>query len=75
MQREYCKNRKSQKFKRLKTKFKKLKKKSIRTVYSEFVHDLKSTAPAKWYAMAKKIGAVCNQKSKLETEIEALAGL
>ena len=73
MQREFCKNRKSQKFIKLKTKFKKLKKKSIRTVYSEFVQELKSTDPAKWYYMAKKIGAVSNKRS--DTEIESLSGL
>ena len=60
MKREYFKNRKSNKFLKLKTKLKKLKKESLRKFYSDFVTNLKSTDPGKWYMMAKKIGAVDN---------------
>ena len=67
------KNRNSLKHKKIKAKFKKLKKKSIRTVYTEFVQDLKATDPSKWYAMAKKIGAVNN--TGLDAEIESLSHL
>ena len=58
MQREYFKNRKSAKFKLLKSRFKKLKFKSIRTFYANFVTELKNSDPAKWYTLAKRIGAV-----------------
>ena len=54
MQREFFLHRKSSKFKTLKSKFKKMKKKAIRTYYSEFVSELKLSDPGKWYAMAKK---------------------
>ena len=58
MQREFYKRRKSEKYKELKSKFKKLKKKTLRNFYSNFVSDLKETDPGKWYSMAKRIGAV-----------------
>ena len=45
----------------MKTKFKKLKRKTMKKFYNNFVTDLKETNPAKWYNMAEKIGAV-NQK-------------
>ena len=53
MQREFFSHRKSDKFKRLKSKFKKMKRKSIKTFYSDFVSDFVSD-PGKWYAMAKR---------------------
>ena len=53
LQREYYKHRRSEKFKKLKAKFKRLKRKSIKNTYSSFVTDLKQTNPAKWYSMAK----------------------
>ena len=58
MQREFCKHRKSMKYKKLKSKFKRLKRKSVKCLYSDFVFNLKQSDPAKWYQMAKKIGAV-----------------
>ena len=58
VQREYFKNRKSPKWKKLKKKFKKQKKAAVRTFYSNFVTELKNTNPGKWYKMAKQIGAV-----------------
>ena len=73
MQREFYKNRKSSKQKNLKSKFKKLKKKLIRSVYTDFVHDLKSMDPAKWYSMAKKIGAVNTIGSN--TKVESISHL
>ena len=58
MQREFFKHRKSTKHKKLKYKFKKLKRKTLKNFYSNFVSELKSTDPGKWYSMAKQIGAV-----------------
>ena len=62
MQREYFHKRKSEKYKKLKCKFKKLKRKSVKRFYSEFVSELKTTNPGKWYQMAKRIGADCQTK-------------
>ena len=72
LQREYYKHRKSNKYKKLKLKFKKLKRKTVANMYSNFVTDLKITNPAKWYSMAKKLGAV-NKMSGGEVQVESLA--
>ena len=58
MQREFTRNRKSQRFKMLKSTFKKEKRKSIKNKFDDFVSELKTTNPGKWFSMAKKIGAV-----------------
>ena len=73
-QREFYKNRKSIKWKKLKRKFKKLKKITVRKFYDSFVNDLKDTNPSKWYQMAKKIGAV-NSSNDNDLKVDALAGL
>ena len=72
MQREFYKNRGSLKHKRLKSKFKKLKRKSIKSVYSTFVSELKMTDPGRWYSMAKKIGAI-KQTNDGDTKVESLS--
>ena len=72
LQREYFKNRRSEKFKNLKVKFKRLKRKSIKETYSNFVTDLKMTNPSKWYHMAKRMGAV-NRMSGGDIQVEALS--
>ena len=74
MQREFCKHRKSEKYKKFKSKFKKLKRKSAKTFYSDFILNLKKTDPGKWYLMAKKIGAV-NETESGDIQVEALANL
>ena len=74
MQREFLKNRKSEKHSKLKAKFKKLKKISIRSFYSNFITDLKKTDPGKWYAMAKKIGAI-NDNNGGDIKVESLSHL
>ena len=56
MKREYFKHRKSTKYKELKAKFKKVKRESLKTFYSNFVTNLKSTDPRRWYMMAKRLG-------------------
>ena len=74
MSREYYHKRKSAKFKKLKAKFKKIKRRTIKTFYSDFVSELKQTDPAKWYSMAKKIGAV-DQMNGGEVMVESLSSL
>ena len=75
MQREYFKRRKSPKYKKLKIKFKKLKRRTLKDFYSKFVSDLKLTDPGKWYNMAKKIGAVNKMSGgDMSSEIQTQAG-
>ena len=74
MQREFCKNRKSEKYKKLKIKFKKMKRKAIKKFYSNFITEMKNTNPGKWYSMAKRLGAV-DQITNGEVEVECLAGV
>ena len=74
MQREFFHRRKSPKYKKLKSKFKKMKRKAIKTFYSDFVTELKSTDPGKWYAMAKRIGAVDQMKNG-DIAVECLSEL
>ena len=75
MQREYFKKRISPKWLKLKKSFKKLKRKSIKSFYSGFVNELKSTNPAKWYQMAKRIGALDNAMNEGEVKVQILDGL
>ena len=72
MQREFFRHRKSTKHKKLKYKFKKLKRKTLKNFYSNFVTELKSTDPGKWYSMAKQIGAV-DKMSRGDIQIESLS--
>ena len=72
MQREFYRHRKSDKFLQLRSKFRKLKRKKVKNFYSTFVSDLKLSDPAKWYGMAKKIGAV-EQFSDGEIKVESLS--
>ena len=39
----------------MKTKYKKIKGKAVKSFYSDFVSDLKQSDPGKWFAIAKKI--------------------
>ena len=57
IKREFYKKRKSPKWKKLKRKFKTLKRRTVKNFYSEFVSELKESNPAKWYTMAKRLGA------------------
>ena len=74
MQREFYKRRKSVKYKELKSKFKKLKRKTVKNFYSNFVSDLKKSDPAKWYSMAKQIGAV-DKMSRGDIKVQCLENL
>ena len=74
MQREYFKHRKSDKYKSLKSRYKKVKRKCIKNNLVNFVSDLKKTSPGKWYYMAKKIGAV-DSKISDDVVVESLRNL
>jgi hypothetical protein len=74
MQREFHKKRNSQKYKTLKAKFKKMKRTAIKVFYDDFLSELKSTNPGKWYAMAKRIGAV-DQMREDQVNVESLSNL
>ena len=75
VQREFIRHKKSIKFKKLKKKFRKLKRKAIKLFYSDFVTKLKQTNPSKWYGMAKQIGAIGQNISDHQIEIDCLQGL
>jgi hypothetical protein len=51
-----------------------MKRKNIKTFYSEFVSELKLSDPGKWYSLAKKIGAI-DQMTGGDAQVESLAGL
>ena len=74
MQRKFEKHRKSPKHKKLKAKYKKLKRKTLKAFYSDFVTNLKVTDPGKWYEMANKIGAVDTMTGG-EIKVESLSHL
>ena len=74
VKREFFKNRKSQKWRKLKNKFKKLKRKAIKSVYANFVSELKESNPAKWYSMAKRLGTDQNNKDP-RLSVECLKGM
>ena len=74
IKREFYKNRKSNKWKKLKGKFKYLKRRRIKDFYTEFVKELKASDPAKWYTMAKRLGAEAYQNNG-ELKVECLKGL
>ena len=74
MQRAFHRKRGGEKYRKLKSKFKKMKKNAIRSFYSDFVSELKCTNPGKWYSMAKRIGAV-DQMTQGEVKVESLSNL
>ena len=51
-----------------------MKRKAVKSFYSDFVSHLKQSDPVKRFAMAKKIGAV-DQMTAGATKVESLAGL
>ena len=74
VRRELFKNRQSPKWRKLKRKFKKLKRKAVQSFYSNFVTELNGSDPGKWYKMAHKIGAL-DQMNGNEISVEQLEGL
>ena len=73
VKREFYKNRKSHKWKELKSKFKNLKRRAVKNFYSNFVHELKESNPSQWYSMAKRLGAE-NGKKNGELLVDCLKG-
>ena len=69
LQREYFRNRRSQKWKSLKIRFKREKKKAIRQFYDNFVSELKTTNPGSWFKMAKRIGATENNSGDIMIDL------
>ena len=74
VQHEFFKNRQSKIWRRLKKTYKKLKKKTIRKFYSNFVNELKSADPGKWWKLAKKIGAI-DQSNGGDIKVDSLQEL
>ena len=74
VKREFYLNRKSSKWRKLKKKFKTLKRRTVQHFYSNFVTELKISNPAKWYSMAKRLGAEQSNKAN-EISVECLKGL
>ena len=58
----------------IKVKFKREKRKAVKSFYSIFVNELKTTNPGKWYGMAKRIGAV-DQMNGGDIMVESLQHL
>ena len=74
VQREFFKHRQSKKWRKLKSKFKRRKRKAVKLFYSKFVNELKDTDPGRWYKMAQRIGAV-DQMNEGEVSLEQLEGI
>ena len=51
-----------------------MKRKSVKKFYQEFVSEMKTTNPGKYYQMAKRIGAVSQTNDK-DIIVESLTGL
>ena len=73
-QRAFVKNRNGEKWRKLNKSFKKLKRKAVKSYYSNFVNELKSINPGQWYKIAKRIGALDQSKGD-DIYVESLEGL
>jgi hypothetical protein len=74
MQKEFYKKGKTQRWKKLKSAFRRAKRKSMKHHYKEFFEELKTTSPSEYYKMAKRIGAT-DQKDQKELRIESIENL
>ena len=74
MHKEYFKNGKSSKWKRLRSNFNKEKRKASKQFYAEFVANMKTIKPGQYYKMAKKIGGI-EQTNHTDLHIECLEGM
>ena len=74
VQRERVQHGKGGKFKRLWSKFRRLKRKRIKSFNADFVSELKTTNPGKWYTMMKRLGGL-DQMTKGRISIKSLDGL
>ena len=68
MQKEFFKNRKSERWKKLKKNFKSSKRKAVKEFYNKFVHELKTTKPGQYHKVAKKLGGIPEQSGVLNIE-------
>ena len=73
-QRERVKHGKGGNFKKLWSKFRRLKRKRIKNFNADFVSELKTTNPGKWYTMMKRLGGL-DQMSRGRMTIKSLEGL
>jgi len=73
MQRERLKHGNSKYFCSMRAKFRKLKRKKIKTNTKNVVNELKVSAPGKWHSVIKKMGGV-DQMSAGRLEVESLKG-
>ena len=74
MQKEFFKHGKSTKWRKLRSIFRKAKKKASTSFFSDFVSDLKVTKPGQYFKMAKRIGGI-EQQGQGELYIECLDGM
>ena len=74
VQKERLNKGKNGKFKRLWAKFRRLKRAQIKKFHKNFVEELKTTSPGKWYSMIKKLGGI-DQMNHNRLEVNNLKGL
>ena len=74
VQRERIKHGKGGKFKKMWSKFRRLKRKRIKNFNADFITELKTTNPSKWYSMMKRLGGL-DQMSRGNMSIKSLEGL
>ena len=74
VQRERLNKGKNGKFKQLWAKFRRLKRAQIKKFHKNFVEELKTTSPGKWYSMIKKLGGI-DQMNHNRLEVNSLKGL
>ena len=72
--RERPKYGKGGRFKKLWAKFRRLKRARIKNFNSDFLEELKTTNPGKWYVMMKRLGGL-DQMNRGRLEIKSLKGL
>ena len=73
-QRERLRHGNSKNFRKMRAKFRRLKKKKINTNTENVVNELKVSAPGKWHSVIKKMGGV-DQMAAGRLEVESLKGL
>ena len=74
MQRELYKKGKTEKFKKLRRKFKKAKRTSTTQYFDKFIHNLKSSNTRKWFQQIKSFGGISSENTG-KLQIESLKGL
>ena len=73
VQRERLRNGKNGRFKKLWSKFRRLKRHRIKNQTQEVVEELKTTEPGKWYSKIKKLGGLDRHSRRLD--VQSLRGL